>query len=581
MPKIAYDNESTRPADGPAPEQEVGRRHGRDVTPPEVRLLQFLELERAAAQYGLDATPNEFPEEKAEPEPANVALRRHLAHLTLTGTVLDPLYRPPPLITEISAIDGVPLHVVVRERYTPLERCILCGGAKGETYTICAGCYTTQLRFAEQRMLAMHPGMEEGALAGLKPLSHDQFVRAIRRTPRLEPVRRARLDPAAESARRRLRHAAALAQRVAVLQELRDGAEAEGISDAMRERRWVRFIHAVEYGFPWHSRAWHAGLGAMSADPYWYALLSSADTGEESREDDDEYPLEWNDDDWMYAPDRVQFLHEEHGALVPRPNTAAGTEEHRAARNRNILIDAVREAESLAAFGDWESIAYAEWLRRELDAAGGMPSRLFARVPPERDADECDRWDRWVDSILGGEPAPVPENLDPREAEWCRYWALGATTDTSASPDSPATRRPVMLSTLDRGLPSGRIRWPHFVREEIEAELRPWGDWVEVRDDDTEDSPIAWCWCGEEPQRRRRLSPDAARAVITRRLGAWARGEAPPVKTAPGGRRPKGSRGAWERAIRNERRRRHFEAMANANAGIHPTRLESARHQAT
>jgi hypothetical protein len=70
--------------------------HATDVTPPEIRLLQFAELARVAAKYGFDPTPNEFPTDEPEPEPAEVALRRHLAHLTLAGSVLDPAYKPQP-----------------------------------------------------------------------------------------------------------------------------------------------------------------------------------------------------------------------------------------------------------------------------------------------------------------------------------------------------------------------------------------------------------------------------------------------------------------------------------------------------
>jgi hypothetical protein len=579
MPSTDTDTDYTRPADPGAAEHSVAWVHATDVTPPEIRLLQFAELARVAAKYGFDPTPNEFPTDEPEPEPAEVALLRHLGHLTLAGSVLDPAYKPQPRLDELGAIDGVRLHVMVQDRYSALERCILCRGPKGETYTICAGCYTTQLRFAECRMLANHPGMEEGSLAGLKPLEHHQYVRAIRRTPRLAPTLRAHLDGSAEAARRKLRSSALLAHRAAVLADLRDAAESANLTDSMREWLWRRFIHAVEHALPWKCAAWQKGVGALSLDSYWYGLLSSAEMDGDGRDDEDDYPLEWNPEDFLYAPDRVDFVDELHGVFIPRPNAAAGTDEHFQAVERNRLIDALREAESrAAAFGDFESIVYAEFLQTALRDAGGLPRTVYSRTPQERDADEGERWDRWLDSILGGEPAPPPDGLNPEDAEWCRRWALAATAENATTPGTPGQRCPIRLPALDSGLPAGRLRWEHFVQAEIESEFQPWGRWAEIEEDE---GRIVRYWCGEETTgTRRQLSRRARTAIMTRRLTGWAKGEARNAVVGPPGRRPKGSRRAWEREIRIERRRRRFEALAEANAGIHPTRLESARHQA-
>jgi hypothetical protein len=523
----------------------AAHRAGSPATPPQVRSLQLAELERVAVKYGFHPMPNELPR-APEPEPAEIVLRRHLAHLRLGGSVLDPFHQPRPRLSETPALDSVPLRVEVLDRYPPLERCILCGGAKGETYTICAGCYTTQARFAERMLLEILPGLDEASLAGIKPLTHEQFVRAVRTTPRLEPKRAVRIDA------------------------LRIATREEGIRPEERRRR-IAALRAVEAAASWNARGWRRDT-VCSLDDAWLALLAAGETNEEEREPDNDYPVEWLPADWLQAPDRVDFLEETAPPLVPSPNTAAGGPEHLAALERNALLDAYRAARARAAY-EGGSSPCVERLADELDARGGIPARSRARVPRESDAEECERWDRWVDHVLGGEPAAVPEALDSLAAAACALWGASTTTGKDGE------RAPVPLARLDRGLPSGRMRWPRFIREEIEAEFQPWGRWVEVADPDGGAFRI---WSDDDtPPGRRRLTRAAIKEILRRRLEAWA-------KQGPGARprvrarsreavRPKGSRGAWEREIRAERRRRRFERMARESAGIHPTRLERAR----
>ena len=625
-----------------APAVAFAARDEFDSTPPHVRALQFAELARVSERHGFDFMPNHGPPEEertvtrsvprvasmegttsagsmiagfpvvgaphaAPSEPRRLPddaatrdadamerVRRHFAHLQLSGTVLHPAYQPAPQIDEIRSLDGVPLSTRAIDEWPPLAQCIICSGPKGDSYTICAGCYTTRLRDVERDLLADRPDLEENAIRGLKPLTKPQYLQAIRRTPRLEPAKRARLNSAAESVRSRLRLAVAQAHRAALLQELRDAVEEEGLTDEERDRRWQRFRAAQDAGERWSARAWHRGVGALSLDGVWYGLLAAEDMAAEDRDTDDEYPVEWLDDDWIRAPDRVDYLDEMHPSLVARSNTAAGTAEHRAAAERNHLIDAVKAAERHAAYGDFDSIVYAEWLLDRLNEVGGMPPRVRARAAHEWDAEECDRWDRWVDYLLGGDPSAAPESLDPLDADWCMTWGYRATSPTvlidqigdeddlwlsePAQEEQPA-RVAVVLPKLDRGLPSGRLRWPRFIQDDIEAEFQPWGCWIEFAEEDGETVRV---WTGEDVRRkRRRLSYPAIQPILQRRLEEWARRgvlNSKPKRPLP--RRPKGSHAAWEREIRIERRRRRFEHMAHANAGVHPTHIEAARHQA-
>lgn len=545
---------------------------GSPATPLQIRSLQLAELERVAAAYGFDAMPNELPHEP-EPEPAEAVLRRHLSHLRLEGTVLDPSHRPRPRLSETPALDGVPLVVEVLDRYPPLQHCILCTQPKGETYTICAGCYTTQMRFIERMLLEIRPDIDEATLRKHQALDHADYVRAIRRTPRLEPKRRGRLEPGVEAVRRTARRAVTAAERAARLDTLRAAAREEGLRPAERRRRMAALQAAEEAG-PWSARAWYRDTAAYSLDDAWLALLAAGEAHEEEREPGDDYPVEWLAADWLQAPDRVDFLEETAPPLVPSPNSAAGGPEHLAALERNALLDAYRAARARAPYEEGAS-PYVDWLAAELAARGGIPARLRARAPQEWDTEECERWDRWVDHVLGGEPAAAPEALDPFDAAACARWGAALVTGENGE------RTPARLSRLDRGLPSGRMRWPRFIREEIEAEFQPWGRWVEI---DDEDGGAFRAWTDDDtPPRRRRLTRAAKGEILRRRLEAWAKRGAGALRHVRARSleavRPKGSRGAWEREIRAERRRRRFEQMARDNAGIHPTHLEQARSQ--
>jgi len=537
---------------------------------PDLVARQLTELMRVAAKYGFDPLPNEMPWE-AEPEPAEVVLRQHLSHLRLADTVLAPNYTPRPHLGQTFAIDGVPLMVDILDNHPPLVRCILCGGAKGETYTICAGCYTTQLRVAERRLLAVLPDSDERALAGIKPLTHEQFVKAIRRTPRLEPKRRARLAPQAEQTRRHARAAVVEAHRVALLETLQMLAEEQDLTKTERARR-IAWLAAAHDAAGWNAGAWERGLAALSIDDYWTAELAAGETEPDPSEEDDEYPVEWGARDWLAAPDRAAFLDEITAPLISRSNVAAGTAQHAAAIQRNELYDLYTATRSRAAFVEGLD-EYLAWLRAELIARGGVPSRGGGPLPAEHDADECDRWDSWVDALLGGAPASTPESVDPVDAALCRAWGRSLT----AAEDGTIT--PITLPTIDHGFPSGRLRWPHFVRTELETQYEPWGHWMEL----DEGGQTVRIWTDElaphERRSRRRLTRAALRAI---RLRQWAkhgpqRGR---NKAAPAVQdRPKGTRGEWEREIRMERRRRRFESLAHRNGGIHPTHTEYARHE--
>ncbi len=592
------------PASAPA-----AQRPGSPATTPRIRSLQLAELERVAAKYAFPPMPNELPHEP-EPEPSGTVLRRHLAHLRIEGSVLDPFHRPRPRLGETVALDGVPLLVEVLDRYPPLEHCILCGGSKGETYTICAGCYTTQARFAERMLLEILPDAGEDALTGIKPLTHEQFVRAIRRTPRLEPKRRGRPDPGVEAVRRAARRALASAERAARLDALRALAVEEGLPPSERRRRTLHLraaeaaaeratrldalralaaeeglppaerrqrlaqVRALEDAETWDAAAWRRVLAASPVTDAWLALLAAGDLAAEEREADVDYPVAWLEEDWLAAPDRVDFLEETTPPLVPRPNTAAGGPEHLAALERNALFDAFVAARRSAAFEE-DPDPYLDRLARELEERGGVPARSRARAPQEWDEEACERWDRWVDHLLAGDPAAAPEGLDPFDAACCALWGEAATTGDASE------RVPVQLCRLDLGLPSGRLRLPRFIREEIEAELQPWGRWVEIPDEAGGDFRV---WTDESaPTRRRRIRRVPAKEILRRRLQAWAkqgsrpRGGARPRRLDAA--RPKGSVGAWEREIRAGHRRRHFEQLARTHAGIHPTHLEQARSQ--
>jgi hypothetical protein len=165
--------------------------------------------------------------------------------------------------------------------------------------------------------------------------------------------------------------------------------------------------------------------------------------------------------------------------------------------------------------------------------------------------------------------------LDLYDSTRCAFWGSGVITGEDG------TRTPVQLSRIDRGLPSGRMRWPRFIREEIEAEFQPWGRWVEIAD---EEGGAFRVWTDDDtPARRRRLARAAVTGLMARRLRAWAKEGAGPRRRVRSRSldavRPKGSAAAWEREIRAERRRRRFEQLAHAGAGVHPTRLEHARSQ--
>lgn len=548
-------------------------------TPPEIREEQLAKLEAAAARYGFDPLPNELPQE-LEPEPAVSVLRRHLAHLRLRGSVLDPEFRPKPHLGEFMLLDGVPLVVDVLDRYAPLQGCILCSGPKGESYTICAGCWTTQSRFSERMMLDVLPDVDESELTGFKPLTPEQFRRAIRRAPRLEPRRHGALQPGLEAIRRKARAAVAVADNAARLDALRAAVAEPGITPRQRRVR-IRQLRAAEAAAPWSARDWFHGRARYSLDDVWLAVLAAAEA-EESRPDGEEedYPVEWLDQEWMIAPDRVTFVEELDHTVIPNSNTAAGSDEHLDALYRNALYDSYRSARARSYFQD-DLEEYITWLAAELDTRGGTPARLGARSPEEWDEDECERWDRWIDAVLGGNPAPAPAGVEPIDAALCRRWGARVTTDADGN------TAPVHLAKLGSDFPSGRIRWPHFIREEIEAQHHAWGRWVDLPE---EDGSTIRVWAGDSPdERHRRVRRDKLAEIRLRRLQEWARSGVRPIRCArvERGRRPDGASAAWsrdlhrewERVIRADRRRRRFEAIADANARIHPTHLEYGRFQ--
>lgn len=337
-------------------------RAGKD-TPFEIRALQLTMLDVMAARYGFVPLPNELPQE-LEPESTESVLRRHLAHIRISGTVLDPEFRPSPALGESIKMDGVPLVVEVLDRYPPLLHCILCNGPKGEGYTICAGCWTTQTRFCQRMMLEILPDVDEAELALFKPLTRDQFTRAIRRAPRLEPTRRGYLHPQKEAARRKARAGTSLADQAARIDALGRAAAEPGITP--RERRIRTRLHrAAIAAQPWNARDWFRGSALLSLDDAWLAELATADHDEEPPEDDgDDYPLEWLAEDWMDAPDHVELAETAGDPPVPHSNTAAGTAEHLEALHRNALFDAYRSARSRAYFEDGMD-EYVAWLARQ------------------------------------------------------------------------------------------------------------------------------------------------------------------------------------------------------------------------
>lgn len=577
-------------------------------TPPEIRVRQMEMLEEVAARFGFDPVPNETPQE-AEPEPPETVLRRHLAHVELRGSVLDPESRARRTLASFIQMDGVPLVVEEVDRYAPLLRCILCGGSKGETYTICAGCWTTQTRYLERKMLSVLPDVNEQQLAGFKPLTPDQFRRAIRRAARLEPTRYGYLQPQLEAIRRKSRAAVVLADRAARLDALQAASEEPGITPRERRIR-VRLLRAALAAQPWEAKDWFRGAALLSLDGVWLAELATAEADEsELEEDDGEYPVEWLACDWMHAPDRAWFIDETDGQVVSETNTAAGTDEHLEALHRNALFDAYIEARRQRWFQEGLD-EYISWLVAEMNTLGGVPARLRARVPEESDDEDCERWDRWIDAILGGKPAGAPAAVEPLDAALCRRWGAGVTAAAGGAP--------TQLPRLDSDYQSGRLRWPQFVRAEIEEEHHAWGFELVLAE---EDGP-ALAWCGDRPGERYRrvnlekllallqkhdretdgrptgeavspadvkLSKRQVRLEIQRlRLKRWA--EKGPERRPRRTRRmlrPDGTwapcsrevRLEWTAAIRAERARRRFEAMANANAGIHATHLEADRFQ--
>jgi hypothetical protein len=554
------------------------------LTPPAIRTLQLTKLQSAAAKFGFEPLLNELPYLTApEPaEPADAALRRHLSHLRLAGTVLDPDHMAKPLLPELRAIDGVPLLVETMDRFPPLERCILCGGAKGETYTICAGCYTTQSRFFEHALLQLLPDIEERSLAGAKAITHEQFVRAIVRTPRLQPRRRGRLEPGAADIRSRALDALAAAARTTRLEAMRSAAADPALTPKQRARL-QRQLRSAEAAKPWSGGEYHREAAKQSLDGPWLDLLARGDSDEtgvdnEAGAEDDDYPVEWLVAEWLGAPDRVTSLDELSAPFVPRANTAAGGPEHAAALQRNALLGAWSAARARM-LRDPDAAAYARWLAGCLEDSGRIPLPPRSRRQGPWDADECERWDRWVDAILGGNAAPDPAALAPFDAGRCRLWGEAVTTTESGGHD------PVFLPRLDRGLPSGRLRWPQFIREEIEAEFAVWGRWAEIHE---ADGSIVRAWIDPEPgptpirrPPRRRLIPGARKNLLQRRLEEWAQQgaaahRAPAPATVP---RPRGSRTAWECEIRRELRRRRFERMARASSLVHRTHIEHARMQ--
>lgn len=561
------------------PESAVAPPRVETPTPPEIREQQLAKLEEVAARFGFEPLPNILPQE-LEAEPPESVLRAHLGHLHLSGTVLDPAFRPRPHLGEFMLLDGVPLVVDELDRYAPLQGCILCSGPKGEGYTICAGCWTTQTRFLERMMLDILPDVEERELSGFKPLTREQYTRAIRRAPRLEPRRRAVLHPGLEAIRRRTRAGVAQADRAARLDQLRAAAAALVLTPRERRVR-TRLLRTAEAAAPWNAREWFRMSAFYTLDDVWLAELASAAADElVPVEDDDDYPVEWLAEDWMIAPDRVTFVSEIDDAVVPNSNTAAGTDEHLEALQRNELFDSYRSARSRSYFQD-DLDEYITWLASELDALGGIPVRLRTRVPEEWDEDECERWDRWIDALLGGKPAPAPSSVEPIERAVCLRWGSQAT---AAADGTPA---PVAMPRLDSDFPSGRIRWPRFIREDIEAQFHTWGSWVELPE---HDGATVRVWIGDAPgERCRRIAPAQLAAIHLRRLKDWAKGAAVPAKRARvlRGRDPGGSaavwngtlRKRWEGEIRLDRRRRRFEEMANANSGMHPTHLEYGRFQ--
>lgn len=531
-------------------------------TRPSVRSEQFALLAAAAAKYGFDPIPNELPtDDEGTPESQ---LREHLAHLNLANTVLDPARVPASRLDESPRRGGIPLAVRAADGYAEVERCIMCGSTdKGPGYTICAGCYTLNLRVAERNLLEILPDCNEAVLSTVKPFTHDEFRRGIRRSKRLQPTRFARHDPRAETAFRAARARLAAARRDAVLEELRNGVDQATTPSALR--RAEARLHAAEEAAPFCAGAWERGLARMSLVDHWLEM-ASVEEAEMALEADDSYPVEYGDEDWLDAPDLIHRVTESHAA---RSNDAIDTVEHEDAIYEEALRRSLASAERRAEY-DPELAPYASMLRLALLSRGAVTTGRASRVR-QYDDEECARWDRWVDHILGGEYAPVPPGIGGYVAASAMLW--GEALSTSAD---GIRRTPVLLERIDRGLPSGRLRWPQFVTQEIEEQLCVYGRWFVLPADEMDVQVRMWADPDPMPARRRRLDP---RKVQAYRLERWAsQGAKPPVAAlAP---RPKGSRGAWEREIRLDNQRRRFEHFARASAGVHPTRLERGQAQA-
>lgn len=566
----------TRAVTAPAPTACSGASGRTSAPAQDLETQRTALLREVAARYGFDPVPNESADVALAPDPAPSAF----SHLRLSGTVLSDEFRAAARLGEALWSGGVPVLLAPGPRYAPLATCIICGGNKGETYQICAGCYTINLRYAESRMLAVLPDAPESVLAGLRPFTQDEWNRGVRGTPRTEPVRRGSLAPGAERAYRVMRRAVVAADRDAriaaqqrrlakavaapILPPLpRRGPSRDAFGQALSPDRFGRrrlaaahrrhahhvaaeraVLEALQNAEAWDAGAFIRDREAVSTEAYWLELLTAQESAGEAAEDDDDYPVTWQDAEWMQAPDRVDSYAE---ALAGeyRGNAAADTDIHREAIHVHALLEGYRVALRRAMWANdpdrqAQHAGYARFLARQLLAFGVTPNPVRSRGIQEIDEQEEARWDRWIDAIVAGERAPAPE-LSEYHLALCGIWAEAQRWDHNGDPVAPER-----LPRLDSGLPSGKLRWPHFIREELEAEYGPFAGLLA----DLGDGARAW-YMGEGDE----MQPQGEEMTESQ----WQ------------------AHVAWEGVLRETERASRFEQLAIHMAGIHPTRIEHGR----
>lgn len=457
-------------------------------------------------------TPAELRQMEQQALEAETArVRETFSFLDLSNTILDPA-RPAPL-AYLPVPDGMHERPLFQRGYLPTTVCVFCRAVKDDKYTICAKCYSVAKRLAEAAVLAANPDTPEAKLNQIKPFTAKQFSDAIAHTPRKKADRAFRTDARAmTSARLASQHRLTLDRKAGL----------------------TRFVMDPEI--------------SLEEAQAFFTQYQPAEASEDREADDDSYPVEYHEEDFLYAPDRISYASEN---ADPTPNYEVDGPEHELA----LFEEARRERLRIAKLHEIALLEDAARTAGDAEALAALTHMGLPKTPrttPRAFTDaQIELWDAQVDRFL----------FKVRQGKELRVGAMLAEAGVNVEEHGEwqAEHAGTELPRPEVEMMYARIRWDHFVLADAEAAIKPYGQMMQIAGaacwSDPQGAPTA-----EETQAflarapRSRFTPQGARR---RRL----RPEF--VHLAFGGR-PAPS----EETIQQVERNRRFEAIARRNGAV-------------